>query len=110
MVLKLREMCDPAHLVLMIGLLGIVVEILRTKRFTGDTIMVLLGTLLFNMYLAILDVFCKTGHKSFAWALVTLSILIFIGVDKLLQRGWDGLFFDKTQKRQAELQARPYNS
>jgi hypothetical protein len=87
-VLNIKKLCAPSQLVLMITLASFAMQVLSTKGFfTQHNILVILSVLLGDLTLSVLlDVFCKSGHEQFAWALVSVSILLMLGADRLLQK------------------------
>jgi hypothetical protein len=88
MVLNIKKLCAPSQLVLVITLASFAMQILSTKGFFSQhNILVIVSLLLGDLTLSVLlDVFCKTGHEQFAWALVSVSILIMLGAERLLQK------------------------
>lgn len=87
-VLNIKKLCAPSQLVLMITLASFAMQVLSTKGFFSQhNILVILSVLLGDLTLSVLlDVFCKSGHEQFAWALVSVSILLMLGADRLLQK------------------------
>lgn len=102
-VLNIKKLCAPSQLVLMITLASFAMQVLSTKGFfTQHNILVILSVLLGDLTLSVLlDVFCKSGHEQFAWALVSVSILLMLGADRLLHKPM------KKQAPAASLAARP---
>jgi hypothetical protein len=88
MVLNVKKLCTPSQLVLVITLASFAMQVMSTKGFFSQhNILVILSLLLGDLTLSVLlDVFCKTGHEQFAWALVSVSLLIMFGAERLLQK------------------------
>ena len=84
-MIDVASLCDPAHFVLLVTLVSFVVELVRMRVYNGTTITMLLILVFSQLYVAVsLDVFCKAGHKQFAWAVVLLSVLMFLGFDRMI--------------------------
>ena len=84
-MLKIKQMCDPAHFVMMLSIFNVFLQIYRAPGFTSEVVWLILTTLLGNVFIAVnLDMMCKSGYTNFAWLLVLMSVFMMVGADRAL--------------------------
>ena len=110
--LDVKKMCQPAQAVVLLSVVAFVIEVIQTKGvFTVHNAFVLATLLMSHLSIGVLlDVFCRAGHKNFAWVLIILSGLLMVGADKALQKSLDGLTAsDKTTDKKKPIPG-PYSA
>lgn len=76
---KMLGICEPAQVAMMIYILMFAMHLstnITTMKLDGRTLRFLVGVTLMSLTSVItLDVYCQTGHTTFAWTLAILSAL-----------------------------------
>lgn len=95
MVMKLKQMCQPAQVIVLFSVASMVFEILRTRMdlFNIHNLFVIMTLVVSHLTVAVMaDIFCQSGYENFAWLIILLSFLMFVGADRMLEKSVNTLF------------------
>lgn len=91
MVLKVKDMCQPSQVVVAVAFMSLFFEIFQTRgMLSANNIFVIASMFVYMLSFAVLaDIYCQTGYEKFAWLVILMAFLMFVGADRYIQRGWD---------------------
>jgi hypothetical protein len=93
MVLKVKEMCQPSQIVVAVAFMSLAFEIFQTRGMLSINNIFVIATMFVYMlsFAVMADIYCQNGYEKFAWIVIVMTFLMFVGADRLLQKGWDSM-------------------